>query len=239
MVYLPGTDSFAITMLLGSAFLYSAARENSAQAVQALILGLLAGLLHMTRADGILWLGAALAWIAWRGWQSRKESPRWFERSLLRLAICLGGYFLIASPWYARNLLEFGRLMPPGGSKSLWLTSYEDLFIYPPGLLTMTRWLSAGWQTILLRLGKAFSTNLQTFIAVQGSTVLAPFILIGFYRTAQTSVNPTGGYDVVGYIPGLHGCFPLSGHERFLLPLGRGLSTCLLGSCAGGDCLAG
>ena len=136
----------------------------------------------MTRADGILWLGAGLAWIALDCWQSRKDARGWLTRLVIRLAICLVGYLLVASPWYARNMIEFGRLMPPGGSSAIWLTKYEDLFVYPAELLTMSRWLEAGWGNAASGWWKAFSTNLQTFIAVQGSTVLAPFILIGLYQ---------------------------------------------------------
>ena len=181
-VYMPGTDSFAVYMLVGSAFLLTAAWNTRQRLLQPLLLGILSGLMHMTRADGILWLGAGLAWIGWGCWQSRKDGQRWLTPLLFRLVVCLGGYLLIASPWYVRNLLEFGRLMPPGGSRAIWLTGYEDLFVYPAELLTATRWLESGWGNILAGWWQAFSANLQTFVAVQGSTVLAPFILVGLYQ---------------------------------------------------------
>ena len=181
-VYMPGTDLFAIYMLLGSAFLLAAAWNTRLRLLQPLLIGVLSGLMHMTRADGILWLGAGLAWIAWSCWQSRKGVTRWFVALLICLALCMTGYLLVASPWYARNLVEFGRLMPPGGSRAIWLTGYEDLFVYPAELLTMTRWLEAGWLNKLAGWWQAFSANMQTLIAVQGSTVLAPFILVGLYQ---------------------------------------------------------
>lgn len=200
-VYMPATDSFAIYMLLESTFLLAAAWDTRHRQLQPLLLGILSGLMHMARADGVLWLGAGLAWIAWVFWQARKDSPRWFVPLILQLALCLAGYLLVASPWLMRNMLEFGRLMPPGGSRAIWLTRYEDLFVYPAELLTMSRWLAAGWANKLSGWGQAISANFQTFIAVQGSTVLAPFILVGLYQLRKNSlVRLTAGMWVVTFL---------------------------------------
>ncbi len=182
--YLPSIDAFGVYMLLGSAFLLAAGVEPAGRGRRAFALGLLAGLMHMTRADGILWLAGGLVWLAFEGWQRRKEG---LSRLILHLLLCLGGYALVCAPWYFRNLAEFGRLMPPGSSRALWLTQYEDLYIYPASSLTPARWLAGGLGHILGGWWEAFKTNLQTTAGVQGSAALGPFILLGLYRLRKTA----------------------------------------------------
>jgi hypothetical protein len=52
--YLPLTDTFGICMLFGALFFLIVNRKSSI--VNSLLLGLLAGLIHLSRADGLLWL---------------------------------------------------------------------------------------------------------------------------------------------------------------------------------------
>jgi hypothetical protein len=69
--------------------------------------------------------------------------------------------------------------MAPGGSRALWLTSYNDTFIYPASQLTMQRWLASGWDAILLARLSALKLNLLNAFAAQGGVFLFPFILVG------------------------------------------------------------
>lgn len=92
------------------------------------------------------------------------------------------GFFLLISPWYARNLQTFGSLMAPGGSRALWLTSYNDTFAYPASQLTMQSWLASGWDAILLVRLKALGVNLLNTFGAQGGIFLFPLILIGLWN---------------------------------------------------------
>ena len=182
LVYMPTTDSFGMTMLLGSLFLLLGSRISRGSDMAPLWLGGTVGLLHMTRADGILWLAGGLLWILWVWVRSGSPRERRWAWLLAAWGLCLAGYLVVASPWYVRNWLEFGSLFPPGGSKTLWLTQYEDLFLFPSSQLTFTRWLEMGWTQILSGWGRALWSNLQTAVAGQGSIILGPFIVVGLYK---------------------------------------------------------
>ncbi len=96
--------------------------------------------------------------------------------------LILLGFFLLMSPWYARNLSTFGSLMAPGGSRALWLTNYNDTFAYPASQLTMQRWLASGWDAILQTRVAALKLNLLNAFAAQGGVFLFPFILVGLWQ---------------------------------------------------------
>lgn len=179
-VYMPAADAFALYMLLGYVFFLALDWRWKRHDLQPLAFGALAGVMYLARADGLFWLAGALAWISLRAWREEKTSSRlarWFISSL----ICGTAFMAITSAWYLRNLVELGSLLPPGNSHALWLTRYEDLFIYPAELLTPARWLAQGFPAILRGMGGALMNNLQTAIAVQGSIALFPFILIGLF----------------------------------------------------------
>lgn len=177
LVYLPTSDSFGICMLLGGLFFLSAGSQSK---LAPWMMGLAAGLLHLSRADGILWLFVAMIFAAFqrKGQNGRFVRLRW----LYSAGLCLAGYLIVMAPWMWRNLRVFGSLLSAGGSRSLWITQYDEMFIYPPSLLTAERWLQSGWEEILSARGWALGLNLQTALAVQAEIFLAPLILIGLWR---------------------------------------------------------
>lgn len=180
--YMPTTDSFPVYMLLGSGILWLAVSENR-QPSRLVLLGLLAGLMHLTRADGVIWFAGVLVWVSWNGLVKQKL-PVWKRFAEIGPALLwtLLGYLLAMSGWFVRNLIVWGGIFPPGGSRTLWLTRYEDTFLYPASQLTPARWLESGWQSILSARWTALGDNLQTAVAVQGSIVLFVFILVGLWR---------------------------------------------------------
>jgi hypothetical protein len=103
-------------------------------------------------------------------------------------------------PWFARNVAVSGSLLAPGGSRALWLTSYDDLFRFPPDL-TLAAYLQAGWGNILSAKWQALLANLQTAVAVHGLIALAPFILIGLWRLRRSPVfRPAILYALALYV---------------------------------------
>ncbi len=128
------TDSFAVVMLLGLAYfsILAGTEQNplpTRLAWSALLLGVVAGLMHLARADGFLWLFFALGYIS-LSWQSQTgERLRGFR--LAALVICLAGYLAIMGPWFWRNLQDFGSLSAPGNLRTLWLLEYNELYVYP------------------------------------------------------------------------------------------------------------
>lgn len=165
--FLTTTDSFALCMLLGGLFFLLILRPASTW--QPVALSVLAGLLHLARAEGPLWLLLA-GFVAWRasGW-----------RGSLKM---LAGYAVIMLPWFVRNWLAFGSLLAPGAGQTLWLLQYDELFSYPASLLTFERWWASGLSAILsARLG-ALGQNLASALAVGGLVALAPLVVWGAWR---------------------------------------------------------
>ncbi len=176
--YLPTTDAFPLVILLGGvAILLTTSQRWTA----ALAFGLVAGVLHLARADGLLWLFGGLIWWNGRAWLRRSSSPQALLSLLKWTVLILAGYLVVMSGWYLRNVVEFGRLFPPGNGLTLWMTRYEDLYLYPASRLSLERWLEAGWYTHLDGRWQAFLANLQTGVAVQGMIALFPFILVGLW----------------------------------------------------------
>lgn len=182
--FLPVPDNYAIFMLAGGSIFLLANRPRPW-----FWMGLLAGILSLARSDGLLWLALIFLLAYWR----MRDEKLPFSSLILDCALAFFGFLLVMGPWYARNLTVFGSLMSPAGSRALWLTSYEETFIYPASKLSFESWLASGWKSILEIRWWAFTNNIQTVIAAQGHLVLFPFIVIGMYllrrdRRAQLAV---------------------------------------------------
>jgi hypothetical protein len=171
------TDNFGIFMLLGGLYFLAATPliEDPTRARNWFLLGLFAGLLNLSRTDGLLWLGITFLF-AFYFLFSKRQTPRIF---LFSAAITLLGFLIIMSPWYLRNFNIYGTLMSPGGSRVLWLGEYDQTFSYPPSALNVNSFLALGWQKIIMDRLYAFGTNLLNGFAAHGAIILFPFILIG------------------------------------------------------------
>lgn len=165
------TDTFGLYMILGVGFLW--ATRIPRPWLRALTLGLVAGLLHLARADGILWLGVAFLFVLIR---SRHASRR--SRAIV-CSLLLLGYGVIMAPWMWRNLSAFGTPFAPSGWRMLWLTRYDQIFAYPVSQVTFHSWVRSGFGTILSVRLHALGHHFGTLVAVQGSVVLLPFMIWG------------------------------------------------------------
>ncbi|MEW6093175.1 MAG: hypothetical protein AB1531_04330 [Chloroflexota bacterium] len=172
--FLVTTDTFALYMLFGGLFFLIVNRKSSI--VYSFLLGLLAGLLHLSRTDGLLWLLMAFLAILY----FRKPGQSLFS-ALSSLLSVLAGYLVIMAPWFARNEAAFGALLAPGGSKMLWLTSYDQLYSYPAGQLTFQAWWDSGIGEILAARAWSFGLNFATLFSVQGGIFLLPLITLGVW----------------------------------------------------------
>ncbi len=198
--YLPfliTTDAFGIYMVLGAAFLLII--DNSQLVIsnsQLVIAGILAGLMHLARADGIIWLLVAISFQLLA--ISNKQLPITNYQLLFRnIVLVLLGYLLFTAPWFARNQAVFGSLLAPGGSRTLWMLDYDELFSYPASLLTFERWRAAGLGAAMQARLWALGQNLQTALAVQGTIFLAPLIVVGGWKLRK---NLTLRLGTVGWL---------------------------------------
>ncbi|MBI5954492.1 MAG: hypothetical protein HY865_22780 [Chloroflexi bacterium] len=170
--FLPVPDNYGILMILGGLYFLLADRPRPW-----FWLGLLAGLMSLARSDGLLWLALTFLFIFWRIRDGKQPISAWFQP----VALALLGFLLIMGPWYARNLSVFGAPMSPSGSRALWLTVYDETFIYPASQLSLQSWLASGWDAILGVRWWAFTNNIQTVFAAQGHIIVFPFILGGMW----------------------------------------------------------
>ena len=183
--YLVTTDAFALCMVLGALFFITidhlmVENKRNSRPWYCLLIGGLAGFLFLSRADGLIWLIGGLITILWIAFS---QVTRLSRSSLLgALSLCLIGYFLVASPWLARNVSLFGSPFSSGGNRILWLTDYDQLFVFPPDSLTFHSWLSTGIDDILGDRAWSAGQNIQTMLAIQGGIFLLPLIVLGFIR---------------------------------------------------------
>ena len=187
--FLTTTDTFSLYMVLGGSFLL--ALKIKRLWLKAIILGFLSALIHLTRADGAIWLMIAIISliISHAEMESRKDAKTFaqyvFSNTfyvLRPLLLLLLSYTLIISLWFLRNYAIFGTPLAPNGNQMLWLTSYDQIFAYPAGNLSLETWLASGWDEILKTRLWALKFNLDTIFGVQGGVILLPFIIIGAWQ---------------------------------------------------------
>jgi hypothetical protein len=166
------TDTFAVYAVAGAVALWALAEATShADFWRWLLAGALVGLCHLTRADGVLLLVPGLLAVGWSG-RRRLASTVWL----------LAGYAAVMSPWWIRNLMVAGSMMPGGGGRTLWLLGYDELFSYPASILTPGRWWAAGPGAILGVRSAALWSNLKSLVAVNGLVFLGPLMALGAWR---------------------------------------------------------
>ena len=91
------------------------------------------------------------------------------------------GYLLVTIPWFIRNLSVAGTLLSPGGTKTLWLTNYDDLYCYGCDL-SPASFFDWGWRSILSSKLSVMGVNLQRFLAENCQVFMLPLAAIGYYR---------------------------------------------------------
>jgi hypothetical protein len=183
-------ETFAPFALFGSVALWLAGRWRAAggepirETGQWLVVGLLVGLAHLTRADGILLLPVvALAPLV----SPRSDNVRPAACAVIRYWSSLVlGYLLMMTPWFVRNFYAVGQFLSPAGTKTLWLTNYDDLFCYGCDF-SLRSYLAWGWESILSSKLSALWINFQRLLAEDCQIFLLPFVFLGLYRLRRNT----------------------------------------------------
>jgi 4-amino-4-deoxy-L-arabinose transferase-like glycosyltransferase len=199
--YLVTTDTFIPYAIIGSLALWAAAAASQSKSLRLWIAsGLLIGLAHLTRADGILFFIPAALAIWWKGRDRAKAS-----------LLILLGYTSVMALWWIRNIHISGSILQPGAGRTLWLLSYDELFSYPANILTSQRWLQSGVGDIFQARVEGFWTIFQRLIAENGMVYLGPFMIIGAYRLwKQPLVRLTTAY-LISLVGVMSLVFPFAG----------------------------
>lgn len=208
--FLGTTDSIGLMMVLGSLFVINA--KNNTNKLNLFFLGLLAGLMHLTRADGLIWLSVAV-FIAVIKSKNRYQ----------QISIVLLGYLIAMAPWFFRNWTTMGELLPAGTSRVFWMTGYNDLFTLHPDSLNIEKWLQQSWLTIGENIAGAFLGNLNTLLFVQGQIFLFPLIMIGFwiYKKKIEVWSSVAGLGLIFLVMTI--VFPFAGQRGGFLHSGAAL----------------
>ena len=217
VLYLGLTETFGLYMILGSLFLWIGTTPMPGLR-RALGLGGLAGLIHLARAEGILWLAVAGILVGIDYWKQRSKLN--WQTGLIRLAGLLLTYAVIMGFWYGRNLVVFGSLFPPGTSRALWLVNYDQLYAYPANSLTFQNWMGSGIGELVQVRWDALISNLQTVLAVQGAVFLSPLILVGFWRLRHQTLVKVGAVFWLATLGVMTLIFPLAGSRGGFLHSG-------------------
>ena len=161
--------------------------------------GLMAGLAHLSRADGLLFIGIGLLML----WPPVWDRDALFAR--IRQAVFLvAGYLVVMGPWLLRNWAAFGRPLSTAGTQTLFLTNYDDLFAFGR-TLTAADYFAWGAANIVESKVMGLSVAAQTFIAICGLIFLTP-LLVGawwhlFRQTGQREkVLPLTCYFILLFV---------------------------------------
>ncbi len=190
-IYWVSPDNFTPFALTASLCLFFIARGlTSARARDFFFAGIFAGLSHLARADGVLLLAVAplALWIhATRNTHpsatpySAQDASRITHHVFLPTVYCLLAYLLVMFPWFARNYFALGTPYPSAGTKTLWLTGYDELFRFTDDL-TLQRYLDWGIGNIVASKLRAGGINLLVLAFGALQIFLAPFALIGLWQ---------------------------------------------------------
>jgi hypothetical protein len=204
--------------------------ENPRKERYLFMIGLACGWMHLNRADGFLWLVLSAGF--WLCLCLREKHN--LGRKALEFFMLVTGYFIIMGFWFFRNLSVYGSLFIPNTIRALWVTQYNEIFSYPPDLLTFQHWFSSGMGAIMTdRLG-AFGYDLVIMIAVQGLIFLFPFWVYAAWKRRKDPLVLTGiGMELVILVI-MSFIFPYTGKQGGFLHSTSALQPLIWGLSATG-----
>ncbi|HLW00569.1 MAG TPA: glycosyltransferase family 39 protein [Ktedonobacterales bacterium] len=192
-LYFVFSDNFGIYAWTAGLALIFLGQGMKGRAWRFALAGLWIGLAHLSRADAPLLLVIALVGFGstrYRAWRARGQiteqtdgppaDARPTALPWISLLGLLAFYLLVMSPWFARNLIVAGAILPPGGTQTIWLTTYNDFFSYGKDI-SLQNYLAWGWGNILLSKLGALGQNGLAILAIL-EFASAPFAAIGLWR---------------------------------------------------------
>ncbi|HWR66949.1 MAG TPA: hypothetical protein VN364_12600 [Bellilinea sp.] len=231
IVYSSIPETFVLYLVLGGLTWLLLFQDNwevvsvRKMAVRAGLLGLLAGLMHLSRADGLVWAAGGIFWIIWISGSSKRAQK--LRVAIVGVAVFLLAYTIVMGAWYARNLNLFGTLMAAGNSRTLWLTNYDQTFSFPANQLTFARWQAAGIGSHLQARWDALVMNLKNLVAVQGLVILVPLMIAGLWQKRGMRVIQFAGLMMLGTLALMTLVFPYAGSRGGYLHSAAAFQTLL------------
>lgn len=185
MPFIVTTDNYSIYMLVGGIFFLILDRFTLPKSF---LLGLVAGILNLARADGLLWFPLTIVAALVPTLQNYQVSKLWKKIlfSVASIVMVFAGYLLIMGGWYFRNLTVFGSAIPPGSGYVLWMTSYNQLFSFTPSIYSFQSWFASGLQAAIQVRLSALWQNLSTALFAEGMIFLVPLIVTGVWKNRKS-----------------------------------------------------
>jgi hypothetical protein len=195
------TDTFSLFMILGGVFFFFAAEGSTSDRPGAWFAsGLIGGLAHLSRADGVLLIIVAAIVILFSSGSKFRH-----------LLILFLGYLLVMMPWWIHNWVEVGFVMSPNSARALWLVSYDELFSYPVDNLVPQHLWDQGLGSFIEARFDSLLTDLQSLFAVNGLIFLGPLMLIGGYELRQRQIVRIGAFYLISLLLVMSVVFPFAG----------------------------
>lgn len=169
--FVPAAALTAVTLLLCGASLEQ--RGPHGGAVLLALAGAFAALTALTRQEAvILPAAAALALLLTR--------PAWSRRLAWGLASGVLLYAVVQAPWVLHNLAVLGAPGATGGSRTLWMRSYNQFYYLHIARLSPGTYLSWGLGAILAAKLQALAFMMSVWAALW-LIVLVPPLLVGLW----------------------------------------------------------
>lgn len=200
------TDTFAPYAFIGAAALLAmgyAVHTAKRPAFWWVLAGAMSALGHMTRSDGLILVIVGFFVLYWPlDWVSL---PGAFRRRTIWFGLFVAAYLVIMAPWFARNLSVMGSVLPVGGTQTIWYTSYDEMFNYPPQS-SLEQFLDAGGVSLFVSTRvEGLNAAFQTLLAVEGYIVLFPFMLLGLWKRRHLPLLR----PMIWFAIGIHAAFAL------------------------------
>lgn len=238
LVYASIPETFVLYLVLGG-LIWLLIMQNDwdivgakTVAFRAGLIGILVGLMHLSRADGIVWVAGGSLWFIWVGIRSQETQK--LRVVMVGIWIFLLAYALVMSAWYARNLDLFGTLMAAGNSRTLWITNYDQTFSFPASNLTFANWQAAGLRAHLQSRWDALIMNLKNLVAVQGLVILTPLMIAGLWHKRRLPGIQFAGLMGLGTLALMTLVFPYAGARGGYLHSASAFQTLLWAATAVG-----
>lgn len=212
--YLTIPETILPYMLLGTLFflnfsiLIKRSRDEEIKPKNIFILGVMTGVLHLTRVDGIIFLMLGIGILIYLNFRNFKKD--WIK-TLRNITIFIGSYCMIMSFWFISNLNFYGSIFSPASSKAIWIATYDDTFIYPASELTFNYWLENGISLRPSQIFDALKLNMGTLIGVHSMIFGTPLLIMGIKRNYKNNLLRIGIIYYLLLFVLMTLIFPLSG----------------------------